>query len=395
MKARLTAGLGAYDRRPFEWKRLIGIAAAACMLLAMTGVSALWLTGRNDGFVPGGEPGEKEPPVAELIAVHTAPYRVDLGGNRVLALMGREEYEAYESRQIFLRKVYCLCCSAGDQFTFDAETADILREFLRGKLFTGDGEPFETSFVPADGEEGLYRFDDKGLTLYYWHEGPYEKVRTAVTEIRYLVTGSGNIEGVHISNRAPEEESFPDTYQAAAAALGQDFRLPTVYTEGLEPPGFRIQDHGRDYGGFANVIVSIGGDPGMWIVVEPMRKTDDNLIESYAYGTAEVYQFGETTVYKIIDAWANRYTWAYGGLIYTFNQNPCGSVSSFTDNQVFEIIGSMTETPAADEPAVILENLEILTALLNSEFECNDKGQLEKKRWYNEDGSLWFWASYD
>ena len=217
------------------------------------------------------------------------------------------------------------------QNVLDEETAQALRELLEGKVFTEDGEPFDL-FVHAPGG---YIADDRGYAL-YGADG------VEIGSIYYDSIIRSKPISIDISTAAQVEElyAFPYSYEDAAKFLGQDFRLPAVYTESLSPPGFKMQD--ESYRGRYAVYVSLGGEPGMYFFVERNRSGEPDEWAAPGAAITEAL-IADTAVYKISDDIAgNRYTWENDGLTYMFFQST-GSPACFTDEQCEDIIRSMIE----------------------------------------------------
>ena len=262
---------------------------------------------------------------------------------------------------------------------FTAEAAQALRKLLANNIFTADGYPFDLLVLDPDSNE--YYADDRGLVLYC--NGGYCRIDNSGTaiydkagyndmeelaEIYYSAIGyNGEPIGLEISSIAWKDKQreaelvgeygikTTTDYAEAARLLGQEFRLPTAYIEGLAPPEYRIQEgftqvlqneitgeleDGDEYG--TAVYVRIKGDPGMYYFAEV--KTENNASREW-YATGAVIEecvIAETTVYRVINDDMIRYTWEHDGLVYMIFQDKTDQ-NEFTDEQFAEIIWSMIQ----------------------------------------------------
>jgi len=256
--------------------------------------------------------------------------RADSGGSWVMVPTNGDFYDNVDNDTLHI--VYSSLNE--EQPVFDADIAARLIELMAGKLYTQDGIPFDLLVRGVDG----YTADDSGGEI-------FDAQGSRIDEIYYEAYDNGVLGINTISIRTIEEikNDYSDSYDDAADFLGNDFRIPAVYTDGFDPPRFNIQDdtlYGRNR---RAVYVDINGDPGMFYFVEQMRTPGDTAYD-WAASDAEIYmsEIADTVVYKIIDEDSHRYTWNYNGLTYMFF-NFIDEPNPFSDLQCEEIIRSMIE----------------------------------------------------
>ena len=235
--------------------------------------------------------------------------------------------------------------NTGSLPVMDDDTAAIVRDQLKGRVFTGSGEPFELLVqVP-----GGYQADDGGFTLY--DNGGEEIIKIGLATVD--ADGDGAQQKlVTVFNAADVIQHNFAAYDEASAFLGSDFRLPAVNDEYLDPPEFQLFRQGMngrimvpsDY-----VLVSYsGGSLGLAYAVYPIRSEsgvaryinvpEDKVFEGVVAGV---------TVYKIADPSVNTFIWEFEGLTYVLMHGagePDAFITGlFTDGQIEEIIRSMIE----------------------------------------------------
>jgi len=222
---------------------------------------------------------------------------------------------------------------------FDEETALMLSRLLEGKVFTEDGKPFELLTPVPDG----FRADDRGYTLY----------DTDSREIGRIYYDHNEGEAPFRISVVTDEDEFLDTYDAAVAFLGRDFRLPAMHTEGFNPPKFKISIDDFSVR-LSRVFVKLEGEPGMFYSVttegnataEPENALETTVIWEDEVESTALSINKEVTVIKlsderVLDGNKSIYTWTYDGLFYIFYQT--NSSAEFTDEQCEDIIRSMIE----------------------------------------------------
>lgn len=341
------ATLQASEPRHSAWTRWIGIAFAACMLIAVIG--APWMTG-----LFGSAPEEAMPMqyMGEIIfSKASTPYfdgvnndevifgRADVGASWVL-VSAPEDY--YERSGIELS--HCIYSghekvTADRQPRVNAETAQALRRLFEGVVFNESGEPVDFIAVAPDSDE--FRVDIGSGSL-------YNASGEELWMIHYYALGRGEPQELWIQTKAEYEArreaerngdngvKLTDSYDEAASLLGDDFRLPGVYTDGLDAPEFKFQSEpGRD-----SVYVTYNGTPGIYYFAEAVRGGDNNPREWYAPGAViEQLEIEGEMVYKATSKKVIRYVWTHDKIAYMIFQGYYPD--EFTDEQFIEIIASM------------------------------------------------------
>jgi len=236
----------------------------------------------------------------------------------------------------------------------DSETAYLLRQQMADMVFAANGQPFDI-FSPASDSDGFYANAGDNVL--------YDEFGKEIAEIYYNTMESydGLLVFVHIMTIEEEEAmrsadsdyiTYTNDYAQAAQILGLEFRLPGIYTEGLDAPEFRasalmpiqLQDENYElYDSYFNSEVRIwfNGDPGISYFVEKKHSEDSYVHQWYLVDSIiEEGMISDTTVFKIINDDMIRYTWEHEGLIYMLF-NFFDVPNQFTDEQFSEIIYSM------------------------------------------------------
>ena len=227
----------------------------------------------------------------------------------------------------------------------DEDTANTVRDQLKGQVFTSDGEHFE---LLAQVESG-YQADDRGFTL-------YDSGGEEIIKIGLAIVDNDGFESklVTIWNTTAYEQPPSVTYDEAAAFLGSDFRLPTANTEHLDPPVFHIlrpvsvvQMQISYYNESVQVNL-FGGNPSIVYYVFPNRGDSD--IASHINVPGDIVFEGmlaDVTVYKFAYPNSNLFMWEFEGLTYAIDHYTWASgdfsFGSFSDEKIEEIIRSMIE----------------------------------------------------
>jgi len=260
--------------------------------------------------------------------------RADSGGSWVMVSTIGDFHDNVGTEELYM--IYSSL--ADEQPVFDSDIAERLTELMAGMFFTEEGEPID---LLVHGGEG-YTADDRG-----W--GLFDALGNRIDEVYYEANDNGivGINSISFNTNAIEDlDVFPDSYDDAAGFLGNDFKIPSIYTDRFGPPQFKIQDEAQ-YGYGSNrkaVYVNMSGKPGIYFFVEQMRPQGEAAGEWAALG-AEIFtsEIAGTAVYKITDkTGCQRYTWDHGGLTYMLF-NYTGEPEAFSDAQCEEIIRSMIE----------------------------------------------------
>ena len=264
--------------------------------------------------------------------------QADTGGSWVMIPVPEDYYDDNDSGDETRLLIYS--SQLVQQPVFDAEIAERLSELMARKFFTEDKDPIDLLVYGAYG----YSADDRGGTI-------YDARGNRADMIYYEVGRNGAPLGImHVSIDITEVlNDYSDSYAESASFLGQDFRIPSVYTDGFDEPRFNIQDdtlYGINRQRKA-VYVSIGGEPGMYFFVEQMRAPGEAARE-WGAENAEIFksEIAGVEVYKIVSGTdthsIQRYTWNHEGLTYMFF-NFIDRQVAFTDEQCEEIIKSMIQ----------------------------------------------------
>lgn len=273
--------------------------------------------------------------------------RLDIGGSYEFVIVPDDFYE--REGTISLQYLYISGQPAEQQPQFDAKTAKILNELLSNKFFTVDGATFEL-IVPVSGLfSKKYRADDKGNVLY--NSDGYE-----IGSILFESAIGSDPHSIHIWTKEEVEKQlgYNSTHEEAVSLLGKDFRLPIIYTEGLEPPVFQLTDIEEAFiinnenqellpYEVKRVQVWFGGTPGMSFTIERIR-SENNVTTPWHIpgGVIEEFEISGTKIYKISANFGDGfYLWVHDGLIYMFHR--VDLPDAFTEEQCEEIIASMIE----------------------------------------------------
>ncbi|MCL1844530.1 MAG: hypothetical protein FWF77_01340 [Defluviitaleaceae bacterium] len=239
-------------------------------------------------------------------------------------------------------------------FYYDAPKVIALFE---DELFCEMGLPFPAhTLMHRDGvrynfsARGQNFFDEYGreigvITL--WHEG--------TTPVRLEILTLAEVEA---------REGFFDSFEAAAYALGSDFRLPTEHMEMYGPPAFAAWSGGwmSDYDGLI-VIYEAEDRPEIFgrrsaaliIDISPLGERDVEYYIERRLGwwispDAEIerHEVADTVIYRLVSEDVRTpYMWAHNGLLYSlippggFNITNNAFYELFTEEEFLELIGSM------------------------------------------------------
>jgi hypothetical protein len=280
--------------------------------------------------------------------------QIDTGGSQSFVTVP-EDYFQSTGTNIMLA-LYISDVPVDVQPHFDEKTAQILRGFLEGKVFTEDGMPFDLlSPIPGLFSRG-YRADDKGNVLY--DAGGYE-----IGTIYYSATVNSEPHGVSIMSpdELQRQLGYNSTQEEAVALLGRDFRLPTVYIDALEPPRFQLTDKSQWLLVAADsetqellpyesnqVRVRYDGDAGgIQLIIENERTNEHSATEPWHIpgGVIEEYEIAGVKINMITSSVSDSYThyaWTHDSLVYIMTY-PAYLPGSLTETQAEEIIRSMIE----------------------------------------------------
>jgi len=244
-----------------------------------------------------------------------------------------------------------------------AQTVEILRERLSTIVFTYNGQPFDL-FIPIPDSNDYYA-NSRGNTL-------FNEFGEEIAEIYFSYFNDESIPSVSIMTMAEHEAmralgddlggdfgftiTTTDDYSKAADLTGMNFRLPAIFTEGFDPPEFRVQlstppvyqhENGAITEGTSyvwdEVRVGYNGEPGLGFLVTPVRSEDTFLHQWYLVDAIiEEGLIADTVVYKIINDDMIRYAWEHEGLVYMLF-NFFDVPNQFTDEQFIEIIWNMIQ----------------------------------------------------
>ena len=287
---------------------------------------------------------------------------VDIGAAWKLISVPEDYYESIGEPLPILLYWYSMEKKQLPQLTEEEEQA--MRVLLADKVFISDGEPFDLLALDQDSNE--YVADSRGFTLY--NESGEE-----LAEITYYyntIGRSGEPLGLVFRTKAEVDAQreaelsgqygtkITSDYEEASQLLGQEFRLPTIYTDSLDAPEYKIQEgftaiiskeengsvvyeYGDTYG--TAVYVRMSGDPGIYYFAEAKTRDDTISRKWYAPGALiEECAIAEQTVYKITTDEIIRYAWELDGLVYMIFQDRVDP-NEFTDEQFVEIIWSMIQ----------------------------------------------------
>jgi hypothetical protein len=334
----------------FKNKLKIAVTCAVCLILFSTAAYAVshaisqhrLVTGGSSDFVvmPFDSP-EYHELVAETVPINLTVIYVNRSNPVMAARFGGIDIE-------------------GDHVTFNADTAQKIRELLIGQIFIADGSAFELmspaplifplNEYPYYGTHciGEYRADGRGKALYNVNG---EEIATIVLHshqrTREIIEAD-----IWTIERWTAEFPPPQIVSHAQASefLGHEIRLPLIHLDGFQQPEFRINPPLHDYPISRHTEINFAGSYFTDMRIHVQTIIDDNeepWLTPVPNGTITELRIADTTVNQIcISGNPILFTWKHDGLVYTFYppvKQPDPIQSAFTITQMHEIIASMIE----------------------------------------------------
>lgn len=285
---------------------------------------------------------------AAVLVLATAAYavgivinRLDTGGGAefIMTPYDSPEYQEHRANMVAAWPLYVsnnspesvLRVFSPDSLAhFDADATLVINKLLAGRIFIAYGTAFELmAAVPS--LSGVYQADSRGNVLF--NEDGYE-----IGIIYVNATLDKEPVSVDIFTLAEiEGGNAPSTHDEARVFLGRDFRLPTAYTDGFQPPRFYLSD----LRGVVHVRYMREQPYGyMHLTIEHIRGESEQAIGVFvADGEITALEIAEATVYRIdVGGVASRFVWQHDGLVYVLYPSRI-----LTDLQHKQIIRSMLE----------------------------------------------------